>query len=106
MLALVACLLLPALVPVDAADEYRIGSGDVVKITVWGQDSLSGDYPVDAQGFVPFPLLGRVSARGLTTLELTARVTELLKKDYLVDPQVMVSVKEYLSQKVQVLGET
>jgi polysaccharide export outer membrane protein len=89
-----------------AAEEYRIGSGDVVRIVVWGQDNLSGDYQVDAQGFVPFPLLGRVNARSLTSLELTARLTELLKKDYLVDPQVMVTVKEYLSQKVQVLGET
>ena len=104
--AIVACLFGVSTVTRLFADEYRVGSGDVVRVVVWGQDNLSGDYPVDAQGFLPFPLLGRVPARGLTTLELTGRLTELLKKDYLVDPQVMVNVREYLSQKVQVLGET
>jgi polysaccharide export outer membrane protein len=88
-----------------AADEYRIGSGDVLKIVVWGHDNLSGDYTVDAQGSVPFPLIGRLPARGATAPELAARLTVLLEKDYLVNPQVMITVKEFLSQKVQIIGE-
>jgi polysaccharide export outer membrane protein len=86
------------------SQEYRIGPRDLLGITVWGQDDLSRDYTVDHDGFVPFPLLGRVRAVGLSTKELAARLTEHLGKDYLVDPQVIVTVKEYLSQKVQVLG--
>jgi polysaccharide biosynthesis/export protein len=89
-----------------SAQEYAIGPRDVLTITVWGQADLSRDYPVDLDGLVPFPLLGRVQASGLTTTRLAARLAELLEKDYLVNPQVSVAVKEYLSQKVQVVGET
>jgi polysaccharide export outer membrane protein len=86
------------------ADDYTIGPDDVLAITVWGQADLSRDYTVDPDGFVPFPLIGRVKATGLTAKELAARLTDLLAKDYLVDPQVILSVRQYLSQKVQVLG--
>ncbi len=54
---------------------------------------------------MPFPLVGRVKASGLTPKELGARLRELLEKDYLVNPHIIVSVKEYLSKKVYVLGE-
>ena len=85
--------------------EYVIGPRDVLKVSVWGQDDLSKDYPVDPDGFVPFPLIGRVRAAGSTTKQFAALLTDALGKDYLVNPQVMVSVKEYLSKKVQVFGE-
>ena len=84
--------------------EYTIGPNDVVGITVWGQADLSRDYTVDPDGFAPFPLIGRIKAAGRTPKELAAQLAELLGKDYLVNPQVMVTVKEYLSQKVLVLG--
>jgi polysaccharide export outer membrane protein len=71
---------------------------------VWGQADLSRDYTVDPDGFIPFPLIGRVKAVGSNPKELAAQLTELLAKGYLVNPQVIVSVREYLSQKVQVLG--
>ncbi len=84
--------------------EYVIGPRDVLGITVWGQADLSRDYGVDPDGFIPFPLIGRVKAAGSTPKELATQLTELLGKDYLVNPQVIVAVREYLSQKVQVLG--
>jgi polysaccharide export outer membrane protein len=84
--------------------EYTIGPQDVLGITVWGQADLSRDYGVDPDGFIPFPLIGRVKAAGSTPKELATQLTELLGRDYLVNPQVIVAVKEYLSQKVQVLG--
>ena len=87
-----------------SGQEYTIGPRDVLGITVWGQADLSRDYGVDPDGFIPFPLIGRVKAAGSTPTELAARLTELLGKDYLVNPQVIVAVKEFLSQKVQVLG--
>jgi polysaccharide export outer membrane protein len=54
---------------------------------------------------VPFPLIGSVQAVGLSTAELAKRIRDLLEKDYLVNPQVIVGVKEYLSKKVNVMGE-
>lgn len=87
------------------AQEYTIGPRDILAVGVWGQPDLSKDYPVEQDGFVQFPLLGRVKAAGLTARRFADRLTELLEKDYLVNPQVSVSVKEYLSQKIQVLGE-
>lgn len=87
------------------ANDYVVGPRDVLQVTVWGQADLSKDYPVDQDGFLPFPLLGRVKAAGLTVNQVAAALTERLGKDYLVDPQVSVAVKEYLSQKVHVLGE-
>ena len=102
----VGVLLCLCVLPRAWSQEYRIGPGDVVTITVWGQPDLSRDYTVDPDGFTPFPLINRVKAGGLTTRELAANLVALLGKDYLVDPQVIVSVKEYLSQKVTILGET
>ena len=109
--ALLPTLLLAALVlargpAVPAwAQEYVIGARDVLKITVWGQDDLSKEYPVDPDGYVSFPLIGRVKANGLTPTAFAGELRSRLEKDYLVNPQVLVSVKEYLSQKVHVSGE-
>jgi polysaccharide export outer membrane protein len=87
------------------AQEYVIGARDVLKVTVWGQDDLSKDYPVDPDGYVSFPLVGRVKATDLTPTAFAAELRARLEKDYLVNPQVLVSVKDYLSQKVHVSGE-
>jgi len=87
------------------AQEYVIGARDVLKVTVWGQDDLSKDYPVDPDGYVSFPLVGRVKATGLTPTAFADDLRTRLEKDYLVNPQVLVSVKDYLSQKVHVSGE-
>jgi polysaccharide export outer membrane protein len=88
-----------------AQDEYAIGPRDVLAITVYGHADLSKDYQVGQDGVMPFPLLERVQAGGLSIRQLAARLTEQLEKDYLVNPHVMVTVKEYLSRKVLVLGE-
>ena len=99
-LALVLGLAVPA-----SAQEYVIGARDVLKVTVWGQDDLSKDYPVEPDGYVSFPLVGRVKAAGLTPSAFADDLRVRLEKDYLVNPQVLVSVKDYLSQKVHVSGE-
>jgi polysaccharide export outer membrane protein len=88
-----------------AEDDYPIGPRDVLRVVVWGHDDLSKEYLVDADGTVPFPLIGRAKAAGLTTKGFAALLTTLLEKDYLVNPQVIVAVSQYLSKKVHVLGE-
>ncbi len=102
---LVALILLARLGATAPAEGYRIGPGDVLKITVYGHEDLTRPAVVAADGRMPFPLIGDVQASGLTPTELEARLRELLGKDYLVDPQVSVAVQEYRSQKVFVLGE-
>ena len=104
LLLLVAAMaaISPALAP---AQEYAIGARDILRITVWGQPDLSKDYPVGEDGLVQFPLVGAVQAAGLTTTRLAESLRQLLEKDYLVDPQVLIAVAEYRSQKISVLGE-
>ena len=60
-------------VPVAATSPegpYTLDSGDKLRIVVFGQDSISNNYTVDAQGAVTLPLIGAVTARGLTTVQL------------------------------------
>jgi polysaccharide biosynthesis/export protein len=104
LLLAVFLLVLGPAAPVPA-QEYVIGSRDVLKVTVWGQDDLSKEYPVDPDGFAAIPLVGRVKAAGLTPTAFAAALRASLEKDYLVNPQVLVSVKEFQSQKVHVNGE-
>ena len=102
---LVALILLARLGAAAPVEGYRIGPGDVLRITVYGHEDLTRPAVVAADGRMPFPLIGDVLASGLTPTELEARLRDLLGKDYLVNPQVSVAVQEYRSQKVFVLGE-
>ena len=77
------------------SSDYRIGPGDVLKITVYGHDDLSRAAVVAPDGRMPFPLVGDIEVGGLTPTELEARLRQTLGKDYLVDPQVSVAVQEY-----------
>lgn len=88
--------LLIALTPATAvaADEHTIGPGDLLRIVVWGHEDLSRDYPVMADGSMPFPLIGKLKADGMTTAQVAETLTTLLEQDYLVDPHVIVYVVE------------
>lgn len=92
-------------IPPPTQRQYRLGSNDVIKITVLGHDDLSRTTVVSAEGLIGFPLLGDVKAEGLTPAQLEAELKQRLEKDYLVDPQVSVVVQEHRSQRVFVLGE-
>jgi polysaccharide export outer membrane protein len=85
--------------------EYEIGPGDVLKVVVIGQAQMTGDFAVDPEGMVNFPILGKIKASQHTTLELERKITTLLSDGILRRPQVTVSVSEYGSQRVFVTGE-
>src|SRR5574338_275943 len=89
----------------DAARDYRIGSRDVLTITVFGEPDVSGRYPVDSAGTIDFRWIGRLKAEGLTLRQLEDALVKRLKEGYLVDPQVSVEVEQYRSQSVYVMGE-
>lgn len=74
---------------------YRLGSGDKVNITVYGEDDLSIETPLGQSGIINYPYLGEIKAAGLTVAELEKRLTDGLRGDYLVNPSVHVSILEY-----------
>jgi polysaccharide export outer membrane protein len=99
----------PAAGPVSpgqgAPTKYTIGPQDLLKITVFDEPDLTNTYRVDADGFITFPYINRVTARGLTLVELQERVRSLLAAGYIKNPQVRVEVDQYKSQSVYVSGE-
>jgi polysaccharide export outer membrane protein len=93
--------------PVSVAvvqDAYRIGPQDVLLISVYGEDDLSGKQPVTEDGHVFVPLIGEIPVAGLTAQQAGRLLTERLGDGFLVSPQVSVQVDEYRSQKVSVVG--
>ncbi len=76
-------------------DEYRIGAGDTLDITVFGHDDLSSEVLVDGSGRISLPLLGQVDAGGKTIAELQALITEVLDRDFIVEPRVSIEVTNY-----------
>lgn len=88
-----------------AESGYEIGNADVIQVAVLGQPTFSGDFTVDGEGLIAYPFLGRVKASGLSPAELERKLVTLLSDGYLKRPQVSVTVKQYRSQRVYVLGE-
>jgi len=83
--------------------EYRLGVGDRIKVTVYGEDSLSGQFQVGANGAVALPLIGETKARDLTTSEIQVAIADALAKGYLNQPRVSVEVLNY--RPFYILGE-
>ncbi len=84
---------------------YRVGPGDVLEIVVYDDPDLSRLVTVQYGGEITLPLLGEVPVADLTIKEIRDRLEEALGKDFLVDPQVIVRVKEYRSKWVTLVGE-
>lgn len=82
---------------------YRLGIGDKIKVTVFGEENLSGNVEVNASGQVALPLAGEVSARGLTIPEFRNAVTRKLSDGYLQNPKVTVEILNY--RPIYVHGE-
>jgi len=85
-------------------DDYRIGSEDVLQISVWRDDGMSRTVPVRPDGMISLPLINDVRAVGLTPIELREVLMKKLA-DYLPTPEVSVIVTEIRSFKVSVMGE-
>lgn len=98
VLALVTALLLGGLSPAfaDGNSQYRLASGDVIRINVFGEKDLSFEEIIlsDA-GTFSYPFIGEVQARGKTAAEIEAILIAKLKGEYLVDPRVSVRVLKY-----------
>jgi polysaccharide export outer membrane protein len=82
---------------------YTLDSGDRLRVVVFGQDSLTNSYAVDAAGNITMPLIGAVHARGLTPAELTGVIAGRLRQGFLREPHVAVEVELY--RPFFILGE-
>jgi polysaccharide biosynthesis/export protein len=105
--SLFALFLLVSAAPAQAqsAGDYVIGAQDVLTIQVFDQADLGGKYTVEADGTFSFPLVGRVTAGGLTLRSFEGELKKKLADGYFRNPQVTVAVEQYRSQRVFVMGE-
>jgi polysaccharide export outer membrane protein len=90
----------PAVIPV-----YVVGPGDILDVTVLDQPELSRSTTVQSDGRFTMPLLGSVEVAGKTLSEIQRFITDLLSRDFLLNPKVDVRVREFASQFALVMGE-
>ncbi len=101
----VLCATLMCAAVASSEDTYEIGPGDILRVLVLGQTDMSGQMPVDPDGMLTFPILGKVKASDMTARDLERKITTLLADGYLKRPEVSVTISEYRSQRVYVTGE-
>ena len=88
---------------VDDARIYTLGPGDKLRITVYGEETLSGEYGVTGAGDVSFPLIGNIPVAGRTVEELQTELTTRLGSGYIADPRVSAEIIDY--RPYYILGE-
>jgi len=85
-------------------DVYRIAAGDTLDVNVFRQPDLSRSVDVDGAGQILLPLIGPMPAAGKTIRDVEAEITRVLRAKYLQSPQVSVTVKDAVGQRVTVEG--
>lgn len=86
-----------------AVDPGRLEKGDKIRVVVFNEQQLSGEFLVDSAGAIAFPLAGEVQVAGLTAREVEQRLTERLNGRYLINPRVSVEIAN--QRPIYVLGE-
>jgi len=81
----------------------QLGPGDKVRLTVFGEDDLSGDFEIDSTGSLAMPLVGDIPVRGLTPRELEKKIAGVLEQGYLKNPRVNIEVLNF--RPFFILGE-
>jgi polysaccharide biosynthesis/export protein len=90
--------------PFTDGTEYQLGPGDQIRVNVFNQPNLSGDFPIDSAGSLALPLVGQVPANKQTTRELEQSIAAALTRGgFLVDPSVTVQVVQF--RPYYILGE-
>ncbi|SMP70025.1 polysaccharide export outer membrane protein [Novosphingobium panipatense] len=95
--------------PLSAAESrmslgaYKLGAGDRLRVTVYNEPSLSGEFAVSSAGRIAFPLVGMIDAAGRSVEEMTGVLTALLADGYMTDPRVSMEVLNY--RPYYILGE-
>jgi len=90
--------------PSLSSDEgYQLGAGDKVRVAVFGEDDLGGEYDVDGGGFVRLPLIGTLKAGGLTVRDFEEEIKAKLDDGFMKDAKVSVAVTSY--RPFYIIGE-
>jgi polysaccharide export outer membrane protein len=89
----------------EAATSYALAPNDLLEIRVFQEDDLACRLRVSPKGTIVFPLIGMVAVGGLSPQQAAEAIREKLAKDYLVNPQVTLTVFEYGKRRFAVLGE-
>jgi polysaccharide export outer membrane protein len=74
---------------------YRLQPGEKIRVTVFGEAGLSGEYQIDPGGFLSLPLLGVVKAAGITESDLQQQLVQRYSQEYLKNPKITISVSEF-----------
>ncbi len=89
----------------ETESNYLLSANDLIKLTVFQENDLETTVRVSKDGSVTFPLIGLVKVAGKTPQAAARVVRDLLAKDYLVNPQVNLTVIEYSKRRFIVLGQ-
>jgi polysaccharide biosynthesis/export protein len=84
-------------------EQYTLDTGDRLRVVVFGQDGLTNSYVVGASGTIDMPLIGAVTARGVTAERLANLVREKLRDGFIREPHVAVQIEAY--RPFFILGE-
>lgn len=85
-------------------DTYVLRANDVINLNVYGESDLSGDVRILKTGQASFPLIGTVEVANLSVAKAAEKIRELYARDYLVDPKLTLTVNEYATDYVSVIG--
>ena len=105
-LLLLSLLLIPPFgwaQPADDDSVYRLGNGDKIRVTVFGEEDLSGTFVVDGKGAIAMPLIGEVALGGVALREAEQRIVDKLLDGFLRQPQVSIEVLNF--RPFYILGE-
>lgn len=92
-----------AMIKTAATTAPDIQPGDKIKVTVFGEDRLTGEYLIDPAGFVSLPLAGTVKAAGLSKPQLEKALESKFRGEYLKNPKVTVDISNF--RPIYILGE-
>lgn len=104
---LVACMLLPwqgGMAAEKQDDTYVLRANDVIRLDVYDEPDLSGAVRILKTGHASFPLIGSLEVAGMSVITAGEKIRKLYDKDYLVDPKLTLTVQEYATEYISVIG--
>ena len=89
--------------PALGRESYKLGTGDRIRIEVFGEPDLSTEETLEALGTINYPLLGRIQAAGLTLKDLEQSIAGRLRQGYLVNPSIRATIVQF--RPIYVVGQ-